>query len=202
MQQGSFEKLSGEVEADETFVGRPGTCKRRGAKKIQGRSASGKVIVMGGFNRSVQHDRVFRVVQIGGMGVANLGRPGLPAVRKKELWDSGRPRSPLAISLGRFRSFPAPSTGYSKQPSGSLYLSDTGQSRCSAWPSGRRSLGDLRPEIRCALSRSGWAGLDCKPGRGGGNNGHYRAVKADERTWDRLRSPKDACSSKTITCTM
>src|SRR3954449_13328684 len=41
----------------------------------------------GGFNRSMQHGSVFGVVRIGGMGLAKLGRPGLSAARKKELWD-------------------------------------------------------------------------------------------------------------------
>jgi hypothetical protein len=35
----------------------------------------------------VQHGRVFCVIPIEGVGVANLGRPGLPAVRKMELWE-------------------------------------------------------------------------------------------------------------------
>jgi transposase-like protein len=49
MQQGSFEKLSGEVEADETFVGGKAANmhKKKREEKIQGRGASGKVIVMG-----------------------------------------------------------------------------------------------------------------------------------------------------------
>jgi hypothetical protein len=49
MQQGSFERLSGEVEADETFVGGKAANihKRKREEKIQGRGASGKVIVLG-----------------------------------------------------------------------------------------------------------------------------------------------------------
>lgn len=49
MQQGSFEKLSGEVEADETFVGgkAKNMHKKKREEKIQGRGASGKMIVMG-----------------------------------------------------------------------------------------------------------------------------------------------------------
>ena len=71
----------------------------------------------------------------------------------------GRPESPLATSLGRFRSLLALSTGYSKPPVGSPRLSDADRGGRSLWQSGRRSLGDSRPEIRCALSRPGWAGL-------------------------------------------
>lgn len=50
MQTGSFEKkLSGEVEADETFVGgkAKNMHKKKREEKIQGRGASGKAIVMG-----------------------------------------------------------------------------------------------------------------------------------------------------------
>ena len=53
MQNGSFEKLSGEVEADETFIGgkaRNMHADKRKAK-IQGRGASGKTIVMGMLER-------------------------------------------------------------------------------------------------------------------------------------------------------
>ncbi len=84
--------------------------------------------------------------------MANLGRPGLSAVRKKQLWDrwkAGESISDIARAL--------------KKPPGSVHgvLKATGgiappQRRrprwaLSPWLSGRRSPGDLRPEIRCAL---------------------------------------------------
>src|SRR5215212_8082793 len=49
MQRGSIEKLSGEVEADETYIGglARNMHKDKRAEKIQGRGASGKVAVMG-----------------------------------------------------------------------------------------------------------------------------------------------------------
>jgi transposase-like protein len=49
MQTGTFEKLSGEVEADETFIGGKARNmhKKKREEKIQGRGASGKVAVMG-----------------------------------------------------------------------------------------------------------------------------------------------------------
>ncbi len=49
MQQGSFEKLSGEVEADETFIGgkSKNMHKDKRKEKITGSGASGKVAVMG-----------------------------------------------------------------------------------------------------------------------------------------------------------
>lgn len=49
MQSGTFEKLAGEVEADETYVGgkAENMRKKKREEKIQGRGASGKVIVMG-----------------------------------------------------------------------------------------------------------------------------------------------------------
>ena len=56
----------------------------------------------GGFNRSVQHGRVFCVVRIGGTDLANLGRAGLPEARKRELWDrwkAGESISDIARAL-------------------------------------------------------------------------------------------------------
>ena len=49
MQQGSFEKMSGEVEADETYIGGKARNmhKSKRDEKISGRGASGKVAVMG-----------------------------------------------------------------------------------------------------------------------------------------------------------
>jgi len=49
MQSGTFEKLSGEVEADETFIGGKARNmhKKKREEKIQGRGSSGKVAVMG-----------------------------------------------------------------------------------------------------------------------------------------------------------
>ena len=49
MQTGTFEKLSGEVEADETFIGGKARNmhKDKRKEKIQGRGSSGKVAVMG-----------------------------------------------------------------------------------------------------------------------------------------------------------
>jgi len=49
MQTGTYEKLSGEVEADETFIGGKGRNmhKSKREEKIQGRGMSGKVAVMG-----------------------------------------------------------------------------------------------------------------------------------------------------------
>ena len=93
--------------------------------------------------------------------MANLGRPGLSAARKKELWDrwkAGESISDIARAL--------------EKPPGSIHgvLKATGgiappqrrrdrRGGRSLWQSGRRSLGDLRPEIRCALSRPGWDAL-------------------------------------------
>lgn len=49
MQTGIYENLSGEVEADETFIGGRGRNmhKKKREEKIQGRGMSGKVAVMG-----------------------------------------------------------------------------------------------------------------------------------------------------------
>jgi transposase-like protein len=62
MTTGTFEKFSGEVEADETFIGQKAknmhASKR--AKKIQGRGPSGKTIVLGALQRGTdgQHSKV------------------------------------------------------------------------------------------------------------------------------------------------
>lgn len=49
MQTGTFEKLSGQIEADETFIGGKARNMHKGkrAEKLQGRGMSGKVAVMG-----------------------------------------------------------------------------------------------------------------------------------------------------------
>jgi hypothetical protein len=99
--------------------------------------------------------------------VANLGRPGLSAARKKELWDrwkAGESISDIARAL--------------EKPPGSIHgvLKATGgiapPQRCrpkggrSFWLSGRRSLGVLRPESLDALYRGplGPICLEYKPG--------------------------------------
>ena len=53
MTTGSFEKLEGTVEADETFIGGKAANmhKDERAKKIKGRGASGKAVVMGMLER-------------------------------------------------------------------------------------------------------------------------------------------------------
>lgn len=66
MQQGTFSKLggdSGEVEADETYIGGKARfmSKERKARKIKGRGTAGKAIVMGMLERH-GHDKTSRVV--------------------------------------------------------------------------------------------------------------------------------------------
>ena len=53
MQSGTFEKLSGQVEADETFIGglAKNMHKDKKAEKIKGRGGVGKAIVMGMLER-------------------------------------------------------------------------------------------------------------------------------------------------------
>jgi transposase-like protein len=56
LQQGSFEKMSGQVEADETFIGGKASNmhKSQRAKKIQGRGSVGKAVVLGLLERSAK----------------------------------------------------------------------------------------------------------------------------------------------------
>jgi transposase-like protein len=52
MQRGTFEtKLSGEVEADETFIGGKARFMHKGKRKVKGRGAVGKAVVMGVLER-------------------------------------------------------------------------------------------------------------------------------------------------------
>ena len=52
MQRGSFDKkLSGEVEADETFIGGKARFMHKGKRKVKGRGAVGKAVVMGVLER-------------------------------------------------------------------------------------------------------------------------------------------------------
>src|SRR3954469_2792326 len=71
----------------------------------------------------------------------------------------GRPESPLATSVGLWRSLLALFTGYSKPLAESLHPSDAGRGGRLLWLSGRRFPADLQLESRCALSRPAWAGL-------------------------------------------
>src|SRR4051794_36428429 len=84
----------------------------------------------------MQHGSVFGVVRIGGMGLAKLGRPGLSAARKKELWDrwkAGESISDIARAL--------------EKPPGSIHgvLKVTGG---IAPPQRRRPRGGLSPAER------------------------------------------------------
>jgi len=92
--------------------------------------------------------------------VANLGRPGLSAARKKELWERWKAGESISDISRALQKPPGSIHGVLKATAvGSPRLSDADRGGRSLWQSGRRSLGDSRPEIRCALSRPGWAGL-------------------------------------------
>jgi transposase-like protein len=60
MQTGSFDKMSGEVEADETFIGAKARNMHAGKRKVKGTGVIGKTAVMGLLERSdkKQHSRV------------------------------------------------------------------------------------------------------------------------------------------------
>jgi transposase-like protein len=63
IKQGSFEKMSGTVEADETFVGgkAKNMHKDKREKTIKGRGATGKTIVMGLLERAEEEGKVSKV---------------------------------------------------------------------------------------------------------------------------------------------
>jgi IS30 family transposase len=125
--------------------------------------------------------------------VANLGRPGLPAVRKKELWERwkvGESISDIARAL--------------KKPPGSIHgvLKATGG---IAPPRRRRpgraltlaereeisrglAAGDSFRMIAARLGRSA-STVSREVNRNGGRR-NYRALKANERAWERARRPK------------
>jgi IS30 family transposase len=125
--------------------------------------------------------------------VARLGRPGLPAVRKKELWErwkAGESISDIARAL--------------KKPPGSIHgvLKATGgitppQRRRPGWAltlaereeiSRGLAAGDSFRTIAAKLGRCA-STVSREVSRNGGRN-NYRALKADERTWERARRPK------------
>lgn len=51
MQTGSFQKMSGEIEADETFIGGKARNMHKGKRKVHGSGAVGKAVVMGLLDR-------------------------------------------------------------------------------------------------------------------------------------------------------
>lgn len=67
MHTGTFEKMSGEIEADETFIGGKAANmhKHKRKEKIQGRGAVGKEIVMGLLDRGERKDKESKKKKIG-----------------------------------------------------------------------------------------------------------------------------------------
>ncbi|MFN0016975.1 MAG: IS1595 family transposase [Pirellulaceae bacterium] len=61
MQNGSFEKLKGEVEADETFIGGKARNMHKGQRKVKGSGTMGKEVVMGLLDRHTRQVRVKHV---------------------------------------------------------------------------------------------------------------------------------------------
>src|SRR5438094_464994 len=57
MQNGTFDKLSGTVEADETFIGGKARNMHKGKRKVKGTGHVGKAIVMGLLDREAGHVR-------------------------------------------------------------------------------------------------------------------------------------------------
>jgi hypothetical protein len=93
--------------------------------------------------------------------VARLGRPGgLSAAGKKELWKRWRAGEAISdIARALQKPPPAPSTGCSRPPEGSLRPSGVGADARSPRASGRRSPGDSLPENPFVRSPLGWAAL-------------------------------------------
>jgi IS30 family transposase len=142
----------------------------------------------------VQHGRVFCVVRIGGTDLANLGRPGLPEARNRELWDrwkAGESISDIARAL--------------EKPPGSIHgvLKTTGgiapprRRRRTRWAltlaeqeeiSWGLASGESMRAIAARLGRSA-STVSREVNRNGGRK-NYRAAEADEKSWARARRPK------------
>ena len=93
--------------------------------------------------------------------MARLGRPGgLSAAGKKELWKRWRAGEAISdIARALQKPPPAPFTGCSRPPEGSLRPSGVGADARSPRASGRRSPGDSLPENPFVRSPLGWAAL-------------------------------------------
>jgi IS30 family transposase len=133
------------------------------------------------------------------MGLANLGRPGLSVVRKKELWDrwkAGESISDIARAL--------------EKPPGSIHgvLKVTGgiappQRRRPRWAlslaereeiSRGLAAGESMRAIAAGLGRAA-STVSREVQRNGGLR-NYRAAKAEERAWERARRPKRCLLAK------
>jgi hypothetical protein len=128
---------------------------------------------------------------------------GCPRRVRRSCRRGGRLGSPSATSPAPSRSLPAPFTGCSRPPVGSLRPSDAGQ--------GGRSPRDERGEISRGLAaEESMRAIAARVGRAAstvsrevdrnGGRGSYRALRADERAWERARRPKRSCSPKTTRC--
>ncbi len=141
----------------------------------------------------MQHGRVFGVVRIGGMGVARLGRPGLSAVRKKELWERWKAGESISDIARALQKLPGSIHGVLKatggiappqrcRPRWALSLAEREEiSRGLAAGESMRAIASRLDRPASTVSR--------EVERNGGRSG-YRALKADERTWERARRPK------------
>jgi len=85
MQQGSFEKMSGQIEADETYIGglARNMHKDKKAKKITGTGGSGKAIVMGLLERH-GIDKSQKIIDIIGTAEKKASRVGAKVIQNTD----------------------------------------------------------------------------------------------------------------------
>jgi len=125
--------------------------------------------------------------------VANLGRPGLSAARKKELWERWKAGESIS-DISRALQKPPGSIHGVLKATGGIAPSQRRRPRWTLTLAEREEIsrglaaGDSMRAIAARLGRSA-STVSREIGRNGGRRS-YRAAKADERAWDRARRPK------------
>jgi hypothetical protein len=125
--------------------------------------------------------------------VARVGRPGLPEARKKELWERWKAGESIS-DIARLLKKPPGSIHSILKANGGIAPPQRCRPRCSLTLAEREEIsrglaaGDSMHAIATRLGRSA-STVSREVGRNGGRES-YRALKADERAWERARRPK------------